>query len=350
MARPHGDDGPVETLVPTAMVAGGDALARDGDGRVVFVRGALPGEAVRVQVVDDRGDYRRAEVVEILEPSPDRVAPPCAALSAGCGGCAWQHVSAAAQGRMKAEMVVDALRRIGRMTDPPRPVVQPLAGPALRTTARLGVGPDGRAGHRRRGRTADVVPTADCLAAHPLLAELLVDGRYPGAGRVVLRAGVASGERLVQVDAGAAAVVVPSEVVVVRRGDGGTAFVHEEVAGRRLRVSADSFFQAGPVAAAALVDAVVDAVAGAVGPGGHVVDAYAGVGLFATALGARYGARITAIESQEAAAADARANLTGVDARVVVGEVGRWRGEPADAVVADPARSGLGRPGVTALT
>src|SRR5688572_28205707 len=58
---------------PATVVAGGDALARDADGRVVFVSGALPGERVIAHVVEERRDYRRADVVEILEPSPDRV-------------------------------------------------------------------------------------------------------------------------------------------------------------------------------------------------------------------------------------------------------------------------------------
>ena len=73
-------------LAPTAMAAGGSALARDDGGRVVFVDGALPGERVRALVTDERRDFARATTVEVLEPSPHRVAPPCPALAAGCGG------------------------------------------------------------------------------------------------------------------------------------------------------------------------------------------------------------------------------------------------------------------------
>ncbi|MGH9156906.1 MAG: hypothetical protein ACRD1K_13950, partial [Acidimicrobiales bacterium] len=195
------------------------------------------------------------------------------------------------------------------------------------------------------------VGTDACLAAHPLLEDLVVNGRYRGATEVFLRVGVASGMRLVRVGAGVA-VDVPVGVIVVGAGDKHPAFVHEEVAGRRFRVSADSFFQAGPVAAAGLVAAVSAAVGDALGPGSHLVDAYAGTGLFGAVLGAAAGARVTAVESGRSAAADARANLADLDARVVVIEVGRWdaaRGGRADVVVADPARSGLGRPGVSAL-
>ncbi|MGI8685683.1 MAG: class I SAM-dependent RNA methyltransferase [Acidimicrobiales bacterium] len=351
-----GDDALVE-LAPTAMAAGGDALARDASGRVVFVAGALPGERAVVRLTETRRDYARGVAVEIVEASPDRLTPPCPALAAGCGGCTWQHVTPGAQARLKAAIVVDALRRIGRMAEPPEPSLVALDGPALRTSARLAVSPGGRAGHRPRSASAapapeEVIETDACLAAHPLLEELIVHGRYP-AGEVVLRVGVASGERLVRVARGKGAVDVPAGVQVVREGaKGGPVAVHEDVAGRCLRVSADSFFQPGPVAAGGLVAAVSAAVDGALGPDGHLVDAYAGTGLFGSVLGAGSGARVTAVESDKAAAADARANLADLDARVIQVEVGRWdaaRSGPADVVVADPARSGLGRPGVTAL-
>lgn len=349
---------PEVDLVPTAMAAGGDALARGDDGRVVFVEGALPGERVRVRLTETRRDYARGVAVEILEPSPDRVVPPCPTLARGCGGCTWQHVDPEAQGRLKAAIVLDALRRIAHLADPPVPRPVAVPGTALRTTARLAVSPAGRPGHRPR-RSAPgshgpdtAIETDTCLAAHPLLEELVVDGRFPGAGEVILRVGVASGERLVRVDGRASVVEVPGDVTVVREGTRPLAYVHEEVAGRRFRVSPDSFFQPGPVAAAALVAAVSEAAAGALGPGKHLVDAYAGTGLFGSVLGAASGARVTAVESGRAAVADARSNLADLDARVVAVEVGRWqaaRSGRADLVVADPARSGLGRPGVTAL-
>ena len=137
-------------LSPTAMAAGGAALARDAGGRVVFVEGALPGERVRARLTDTRKDFARAVALEILEPSPDRVAPPCPALAMGCGGCTWQHVSAAGQSRLKAGVVIDALRRIGKLAEPPSPRLAPMAGPPLRSTARLAVSSGGRAGHRPR--------------------------------------------------------------------------------------------------------------------------------------------------------------------------------------------------------
>ena len=337
-------------LEPTGVAAGGAGLARDSGGRVVFVEGALPGERVRARLIDTRRDFARAVTLEILDASPDRVAPPCPALAAGCGGCTWQHVSGEAQARLKADIVVDALRRIGRLPAPPRPEVTPLAGTALRTTARLAVTDDGRAGHRRRGGAGGPVGTDLCRAAHPLLDELIVAGRYPGAREVLLRVGVASGERLALVRTRARDVLVPPDVTVVQEGQRRPASVHEDVAGRRFRISAGSFFQPGPAAATGLVAAVKAAVGDALPPGGLLVDAYAGVGLFGSVLGAATDARVVAIESDPPAVADALVNLADLNSRVAPSEVGRWeprRGEArADVTIADPSRPGLGRPGV----
>lgn len=335
------------------MTAGGAALARDADGRVVFVEGALPGERVRARVVSSKKDFARAVAVEVLDASPDRVAPPCAALAAGCGGCTWQHVRRDAQGLLKAGIVRDSLRRIARLDLDAAGValtIRPLASRPRRTTVRLGVDAHGRAGERRHASN-EVVPADDCDAVHPLLEELVVRGRFPGAEEVVLRIGAASGERGARTlpDAAGASVVVPEDVQV---GPEGT--VHEQVAGVWLEVSIASFFQSGPEVAAALVAAVDQAIGDTVPTGGHLLDAYAGVGLFGATIGSRRGARVTAVETSASATRDARVNLTaaGVDARVVRSEVARWRppaGAPVDAVVADPSRTGLGRPGVEAL-
>ncbi|MGI8809767.1 MAG: class I SAM-dependent RNA methyltransferase [Acidimicrobiales bacterium] len=335
-------------LAPTAMAAGGAALARDADGRVVFVEGALPGERVRARLTESRKDFARAIALEVLHASPDRVTPPCLALALGCGGCTWQHVSVAAQGRLKADIVVDALRRIAKLTAPPIPEVATLPERPRRTTARLAVSPDGRAGHRPRTGSG-AVETDGCLVAHPLLEELIVAGRYPGAREVLLRVAVATGERLALVDRGADGVRVPDGVRIFQEGDTRPAFVHEAVAGRRFRISAGSFFQPGPVAAAALTAAVSASIGDGLVEDGLLVDVYAGVGLFASVIGSERRARVVAVENDPSAVADARVNLADLDAEVVGVEVARWRPQPADVVVADPARSGLGRPGVKAV-
>ena len=345
----------VTGIVVTGSATGGDGVGRLADGQAVFIRGALPGERVTVAITERRARFARAELAAVLEPSASRVAPACPLVAAGCGGCAWQHVEPGAQVRFKAAAVVEALERLGRVT-PPEPVFgPPLAGRALRTTVRAAVLADdepGRLGFRRHHRHDLVAPgEAGCLAAHPLVDEVVRQGRFgPPAAEVTVRASVATGERLAVVAPGAGWVSVPDVVVVVDAGElaaGHRAWLHEEVAGRRWRVSAGSFWQASAVGAEALVSAVVAAAApgcaGAGGPGPRTVDLYGGVGLLGGSVAARLGGTVLLVESNRSAAADARVNLADLHGtRVVATDVRRWRPGPADLVIADPPRDGLG--------
>jgi 23S rRNA (uracil1939-C5)-methyltransferase len=328
---------PLEVEI-ASVVAGGDGLARPPDGQIVFVPGGLPGERVLVEITETKKGFRRAALLEVVEAASARVSPPCPHVADGCGGCDWQHVDPAAQRALKASIVADALRRIAKV-DPPEIGLGPdLPATAYRTTVRVAVR-DGRAGFRHR-RSHDVVAVDRCLVAPPLVDELIEHGRFGVASEVTLRAGAASGERLVlfETDVDPAAddgVALPSDVFVV--GPKGKGSIHEVVAGRAWRISARSFFQTRTDGAGALVDAV----AAAVGPveGRAFVDLYAGVGLFAGTVG--QGARsVLAVEGSAEAGRDARHNLPG--ARVVVRDVNQWRPEPADVVVADPSRTGLG--------
>ncbi|HKN38370.1 MAG TPA: TRAM domain-containing protein, partial [Acidimicrobiia bacterium] len=188
-----------EDVAVTGIAAGGEGVGRLGDGRAVFVRGALPGERVRVTVTEERSRFARAVIAEVVEAAPERVAPPCPRVAEGCGGCDWQHVAPAAQRELKARIVVDALRRIGRI-EPPEPDPGPeLPTEGWRTTVRALVDDDGRAGFRRH-HAHDPLAVGDdgCLVAHPLVDEVLRAGRFPPPVReVTIRAGAATGERLV---------------------------------------------------------------------------------------------------------------------------------------------------------
>jgi 23S rRNA (uracil1939-C5)-methyltransferase len=339
-------------LDTTAVAAGGAAVARDPSGRVVFVTGALPGERVTAEVVDEHRSFARAELVAVHEAGPGRVVPPCPEVANGCGGCGWQHVAHTTQRELKATIVADALRRQGGVADP---VVDP--GPALpttgfRTTLRVAVQHGGAVGYRR-ARSHDVVDVERCLIAHPLLEPLVTRGRFGGASEVTLRAGARTGERLALVAPSTAGVELPEDAtgtVVVGADElaaGHRAWIHEEVAGRRWRISAQSFFQARPDGAEALVSAAADLLGPPSRPGERLLDAYGGVGLFAGALGA--GRRVTLVERSASSVADARVNLADLDAKVLRLDVERWHPAPMDVVVADPARAGLGRRGVATL-
>jgi 23S rRNA (uracil1939-C5)-methyltransferase len=347
-----------EDLRVTAVAVGGEGVAREVSGRVVFVAGALPGERVVADVVEEHRRHARAVVVDVLEASPDRVAPPCPFVAAGCGGCGWQHVDPPAQRELKVAMVADALGRLGGVADPPVAAGPPLAGAGYRTTIRAVADAQRRLALRRH-HSHDLVAVPGCLVAHPLVAEVLAAGRFPLGADVTVRAGARTGERMVVVDGlcdeggggdtGVDDIVVPEGVRVVTGAElaaGTRAWLHEEVAGVRLRVSARSFFQAGPEAAEALV-ATVATAAGEVADGARLVDLYGGVGLFAATVGR--GANVELVEASASSAADARVNLRDRDARVVRSDVARWRARPADVVVADPPRAGLGRGGVRAV-
>ena len=339
-----GGPGPVVRLVPTAIAIGGAAVARQAGGRVVLVEGALPGETVDALITDEHSSYARAGLVAVLDSSPDRVSPPCPFVARGCGGCGWQHISLDAQRRAKAQLVAEALERLGGIDRPRVEAGPPLPAERYRTTLRLAIGPDGAGFRRYHGH--DVVAVDACLVAHPLLAGLVATGDFGSAHEVTLRCGAGTGDRLAWLRPGAAGAVLPASVLVVGEDEldaGRRAWIFEEVAGTRLRISARSFFQASPQGAEALVALVKAAVAGA--PPGPLVDAYGGVGLFAATAGA--GRAVTVLERSVSSAADARVNLP--SARGLRLDVERWRASPAAAVVADPPQAGLGRRGVAAL-
>jgi 23S rRNA (uracil1939-C5)-methyltransferase len=325
----------------SSVVAGGDAIGREASGRVVFVRGGLPGEKVTAEIVEQKKDFARADVVEVLQPSPHRLPIACAHARAGCGGCGWMHSSVDGQLEMKLAVVVEALRRTGGVTDP---VVS--HGPALptvgfRTSMRMVVTGDRLA--LRQARSHQTVLIDHCLVAHPLLGEIIADGRFPGMDEVSIRVGVASGERSVLIAPGITGrrAILPAGVL-----SGPRSVVHETVAGRSFQVTATSFFQTRTDGAAALVSAV----AAAAGPlaGRSFVDAYGGVGLFASTLGE--GASVVTVEENPSSSMDAKVNVADRDATVVCSSIERWQATPADVVIADPSRKGLGPAAVDVLS
>lgn len=316
---------------------GGDALAREPSGRVVFVTGAIPGELVRVRLTNVKKDFARGHVVEVLEASADRTAPPCPYVAAGCGGCGWQHIGLERQRSLKVEVVADAFRRTARLPEAVIVAGDPLPGERFRTTLRLAVGPGGVVGFRS-SRSNRVVPVDDCLVAHPRLAELLADLRCDRVDELVLRVSDSTGERLAHWSGSGRVHGLPSDVAT-----GDDAFVTQHIGDAPLRVSARSFFQSSAVAATALVAEVTRAGAELLsGEHGPVVDAYGGVGLFARcAVGSAASGAL--LEGAPSSCSDARENLRGRGMTVVEGPVEEWEATPAALVIADPARAGLGR-------
>lgn len=329
---------------------GGEALGRL-DGKVVFVAGAMPGELVEVEIVADEERWARAELRRVLEPAAARRDPPCRHFGA-CGGCDWQFADYEAQLDWKRRVVAGQLRHLGGLDVPVAATVPSPLPFGYRNRMDFSV----RAGRPAllRRRSGKRVIVEECLLLQENLAELFERlGPLRGVHRVVLRGSPRTGERLVAVHGPVppqAASWGTSVVAVGRRRVDpihGRPWYHEVVAGVRFRVSATSFFQVNTAGADLLVE-LVDAACD-VGPDDTLVDAYAGVGLFAATVGRRAG-RVLAVEAARSSVADLRENAP--DVEVVRGEVERALlrlGEPWDVVIADPPRSGLGVHGVEAV-
>jgi tRNA/tmRNA/rRNA uracil-C5-methylase (TrmA/RlmC/RlmD family) len=372
--------GQVTELTLREAAHGGWCVARPPDEPAVFVRHGLPGERVRARITDVTAKFARADTVEVLEASPDRVEPPCPhARPGGCGGCDWQHATLPAQRALKAVVVAQQLRRIAGIER--EVTVEALdgdgdgdgqagdnskkrdAGLGWRTRVQFAVRSDGVAGLRAHG-SHEVIDVGECPIAHPGVTGLEITARrWPQSSGAAVTSveGVAGyNGRAVIVSGGRATDSYENDknVALLRRGRNGgitplrgRTYLSWRAAGRDWRVSAGGFWQVHPGAADALADAVLAALAPRAGD--RVLDLYCGAGLFAgvlaTAVG--QGGAVVGVESDAAAVRDARHNLPAW-ARVYRGDVatvlrqgvpGRGGPGPARLVVADPPRAGLAR-------
>jgi 23S rRNA (uracil1939-C5)-methyltransferase len=310
------------------MVAGGHSLVRRHGEKVMFVEGAIPGETVNVEIIEESKQMVHARVNEIIDASPDRVSPACPLFHEQCGGCEWNYISHQAQIRFKTEIVQDALRRIAKREDLAAEFYASVPTTGYRTTMRMAVR-NGRPGMRRR-RSHQILDAAPCVITHPLLHPLIIDGRYQSA-EVMLRASVGTGQ------------------TVVAESSSQTATITERVAGRTFQVSAHSFFQSSPEAASHLCELIDALVPNDVE---WIVDAYAGIGILGASLATKRECRVTAIEQNRSAVRDARLNLADYKADIIQAEVADielFDDNPPDVVVADPARPGLGKSAAQSL-
>jgi tRNA/tmRNA/rRNA uracil-C5-methylase (TrmA/RlmC/RlmD family) len=343
------------------VASGGGCVARAPDGRVVFVRHCLPGERVMARVTATTTSFLRADAVEILSPSADRVLPPCPSAGPGrCGGCDYQHVSLAGQRRLKALRVAEQL---AHFTGTEHAVaVEAVAGDTdglgWRTRVRLGVDPGGHVGfHRHRSHELERVD--ECPIACPEAMETgAFAAAWPGVEELQIAVAPDRGQAVVAVVTarGAKPELPPlrTGLVVngrVRRQPGD---VHTRVANHTFRVSAGVFWQVHLGAAAALAAAVQEELGARAGD--HVVDLYAGAGLFSVVLAHEVGpdGSVLAVERDRRACADAEHNgqdfpqLTVKKASVTPKLIENGIGRP-DLLVLDPAREGAGQAVMAAL-
>ncbi|WP_323098608.1 class I SAM-dependent RNA methyltransferase [Intrasporangium sp. YIM S08009] len=348
------------TLEVGGVAHGGHCVARH-EGRVVFVRHALPGERVAAVVTEGRdGDsFVRADAVEVLEASPDRVAAPCRFAGPGlCGGCDFQHVTLEAQRRLKADVVREQFARVAKMPDVDvevRPVPGDADGLRWRTRVEFAVDAEGLAGLRAH-RSREVVPVDDCLiATEGVIASGVLDTAWDGCASVDVIDAVHPDEPvLVPVPADDASGDDPSGRVAERGGPPSGGLVGELVRqgdweGEYV-VAARGFWQVHPGAASTFLSRVVDLLEA--GPGDRVLDLYAGSGLFTMRLGelVEPGGFVLGVEGDAVAVANGERNtehLPNVEWRAA--RVDRElrslvrQGVTADLVVLDPPRTGAGK-------
>lgn len=325
------------------LVYGGDGLARL-EGRVVFVPYVLPGERVVARAEQEKPGMIRARMVELLDPSPERAAPPCPVFGR-CGGCHYQHAGYDYQLDTKATILVEELRRLGKI-EPPAEITIVSGEPlGYRNRVQLHVA-NGRLGYRE-ARSHKLCAIDACPIASPKINEtiailngMLRDPRWP---RFIRSIEVFTDEQSVQLN------VLETERPVARRffdwcAETIPGFVDGplDYAGR-FRVSPNSFFQVNRF----LLDQLVETAIGNA-QGESAVDVYAGVGLFSLALAARFG-EVTAVESGSTAVRDlefnaARAGLQNIRTAQQTAEDFLTRLErPPDCMLLDPPRTGLGK-------
>ncbi|BCJ72995.1 23S rRNA methyltransferase [Catellatospora sp. IY07-71] len=326
-----------------AVAHGGHCVARH-EGRVIFVRHALPGERVVTEITEIHKAYLRGDCVEVLDASPDRITPRCPYAHAnGCGGCDLQHVAPAAQREWKTAVVREQLTRLGGLdaaaVDALGVTVEALPGgdEGWRTRVRYRADALGRPGLLKH-RSNEVVAISRCAIAHPEIQALdVLERRWPDRDVIDVVKPSSGRAQLVQDP--------PQEI-------------EERAAGHAFTISAGGFWQVHPAAADALTGAVRELLAPR--PGEHAWDLYGGAGLFAAALADAVGVTgaVTMVESARDGVAAARGNLAGLPVRVVEATVEKAlhrdrrpkeRLPRPDVVVLDPPRTGAGAAVVRAI-
>jgi 23S rRNA (uracil1939-C5)-methyltransferase len=356
-------------------IYGGAFLARD-EGKAIFVPLALPGEHVRVRVVEEKRGYATAEIEQLLVSAPERIAPTCPHFGF-CGGCQYQHAGYETQLQLKQAVLRETLER-GRIHVPDD--VSVLVGHhpwGYRNRIRLAFDAQGNLGYRGR-RSHAVVPIRECPIAAPLLVHAAVVASevlksfapalrptelalFTNADEAALlltlfvaspakirfdEFAVTLRARIPQL-AGAEFVFETSHQAPLPLAQWGATSIQYRAAGAEYRVDHGAFFQVNRWLVDALVERVTSGHSGAL-----AWDLFAGVGLFARRLAASFD-RVVAVESSPATIAALESNLAGTTAAPVRASTvdflrrNRSGGRP-DLVVVDPPRTGLGAE-ITAL-
>ncbi len=318
-----------ETLTIEKLVYGGEGLARL-EGKVVLVPFVLPGEVVRAETERAKNDLWRGRLLEVLQPSPLRIAPGCPYFQR-CGGCQYQHMDYAAQLEQKREILREVLQRVGKIEFTGE--ISLISGEPwqYRNRVQLHID-DGKVGYFAQG-SRELVAIDHCPIASAKLNEAIGRIQGPEASTAVE---LFTNETNIQVN-----VVdrVPRSALSALASLGVTTPIEYE----GFQVSRNSFFQVNRF----LIDPLVQCALGSA-EGNWAADLYAGVGLFATKLAERF-SKVTAVESGSSSFRDLTQNFAQECVNANVEDYLNGLKETPDFILADPPRAGLGKAAVREL-
>ncbi len=344
------------TVKLSTAVYGGDTLGRLPDGRAVFVPLALPGETVRLRLVEEKRGHARAELLEVLQPAPERVAAPCPHYGA-CGGCHYQHIAYQHQVALKTAILREQLERIGGIVNPAVEACIPAPEPFnYRNHVQFHLTPQGQLGYYSLDGQA-TIPVETCLLPEAPIGELWPQLNFEGltseVERIAIRLGAGDDLQIVL----ESSAIEPPEISVEElpvsvihlspAGSlvlAGSPAVLMQTAGIDLRVSAGSFFQVNTAMAAAMLEHLSTHLD--LTPEMTVLDVYCGVGLFSAFLAPKV-ARLIGIESSPSACEDFVYNLDAHDNvelyEAPAEDVLANLNIRPDLILVDPPRAGLHR-------
>ncbi len=338
------------------MVYGGDCLGRLPDGRAVFVPFTLPGEDVTVEIVEDKKRYAHARPTEIHQAAPYRIQPRCIHFGE-CGGCHYQNMDYAKQLEIKKNILVDQLIRIGHIEKPPvKNVVTSPTAWHYRNHVQFQLTKEGPLAfvhadgehlliieecHLPQEEINDIWPQME-LGPEPPFYRLGIRVDSFDERMLILEGEEADPPKF-SVDIPISAVYTPtaSRLTVLAGQD----HLNFEILNHHFHVSARSFFQVNTPMAEKMVQFISDNLT--ITPETHVLELYAGVGLFSVFLAEKAG-YLTAVESSGTACHDFALNLDSLNnvtlyeanAAKALQEINK-QDEEFQVVVMDPPRSGL---------
>jgi tRNA/tmRNA/rRNA uracil-C5-methylase (TrmA/RlmC/RlmD family) len=321
---------------------GGHFIARHL-GAVIFVRHAIPGEEVEIEITGIGSSFNRADVVNVIQASPDRVIAPCQfAHRLGCGGCDFQHISLPRQRQLKSEVISEQFSRIAKR-DLNIEVEEVGAPLGYRTRFNAVTTRNGDLGFKQ-ARSNKVVPVSDCRILQPEIEYQELSARKWKSNLRVEVSISSTGERTI-------ATGYASDESAVRTSEGPDVADYS-VNGFKLEVALRSFWQSHKLAPAILTK-VVNEFAN-LQTGDQVLDLYGGVGLFTSQFLEVIGenGRVDLVEGSKSATADAMRNFASFsNIKVHTGDVAKLlpRFSMADVIVLDPPREGAGKDVIAAM-